>query len=116
MQFFNVNSALANVTLIAVYEETPSEVWKTRQFDDIPLRLSNAVYNQNTIDSWKKGCILPFPKKGDLRIAKYYRGIPLTSVAVKICNAILRNRIEPKIEKKLRKNQNGFRRNLSTTS
>ena len=31
-------------------------------------------------------------------------------------NALLRNHIEPKIEKIIRKNQNGFRRNRSTTS
>ena len=34
----------------------------------------------------------------------------------KIYNALLRNRIEPKIDKALRKNQNGFWRNRSTTS
>ena len=50
-----------------------------------------------------KGCILPFPKKGDLGLAKNYRGITLTS-------------IETKIDNSLRKNQNGFRRNRSTTS
>ena len=58
----------------------------------------NAVYNQNTIDKWTKGCILPFPKKGNLRLAKIYQGITLTSIAAKIYNALLRNRIEPKIE------------------
>ena len=63
-----------------------------------------------------KGCILPFPKKGDLGLAKNYRGITLTSIAAKIYNALLRNRIEPKIDNILRKNQNGFRRNRSTTS
>ena len=41
-------------------DEIPPEVWKTRKFDE------NAVYNQNPIDRWMKGCILPFPKKGDL--------------------------------------------------
>ena len=44
-------------------DEIPPEVWKTRQFDDILLRHCNAVYNQNPIDRWMKGCILPFPKK-----------------------------------------------------
>ena len=63
-----------------------------------------------------KGCILPFPKKEDLGLAKNYRGIRLTSIAAKIYNALLRNRIEPKIDNILRKNQNGFRRNRSTTS
>ena len=63
-----------------------------------------------------KRCILPFPKKGDLGLAKNYRRIILTSIAAKIYNALLRNRIEPKIDNILRKNQNGFRRNRSTTS
>ena len=96
-------------------DEIPPEVWKTRQFDDILLQHCNAVYNQNMIDRWMKGCILPFPKKGDLRLAKNYRGITLTSIAAKIYNALLRNRIEPKIDI-LWKNQNGFWRNRSTTS
>ena len=52
-----------------------------------------------------KGCILPFPKKGDLGLAKNYRGITLTPIAAKIYNALLRNRIEPKIDNILRKNQ-----------
>ena len=63
-----------------------------------------------------KGCILPFPKKGDIGLTKSYRSITLTSIAAKIYNALLRNRIEPKIDNILRKNQNGFRRNRSTAS
>ena len=97
-------------------DEIPPEVWKTRQFDDILLRHCNAVYNQHPIDRWMKGCILPFPKKRGLGLAKNYRGITLISIAAKIYNALLRNRIEPKIDNILRKNQNGFRRNRSTTS
>ena len=58
----------------------------------------------------------PFPKKGGLGIAKNYRGITLTSIAVKMYNAQQRNGIEHKIEKILRKNQNGFRRNRFPTS
>ena len=58
----------------------------------------------------------PFPKKGDLGLTKNYRGITLTSIAAKIYNALLRKCIEPKIDNMLRKNQNGFRRNRSTTS
>ena len=49
-------------------------------------------------------------------IAKNYWGITLTSIAARIYNALLCNRIGPKIEKILRKNQNGFRRNRSITS
>ena len=98
------------------FHEIPQEVWKTRQFDDNLLRQCNAVYNQNRIERWMKRCILSFPKKGDLGLAKNYRGITLTSIAAKIYNALLRNRIEPKIDNILKKNQNGFRRNRSTTS
>ena len=97
-------------------DEIPSEVWKTRQFDDILLWHCNAIYNQNTIDRWTKGCILPFSKKGDRGLAKNYRGITLTSIVAKIYNALLCNCIEPKIENTLRKNQNGFWRNRSMTS
>ena len=63
-----------------------------------------------------KECILPFPKKGDLGLTKNYRGITLTSIAAKVYNARLQNRIEPKIDSILRKNQNSFQRNRSTTS
>ena len=94
----------------------PPEVWKTRQFSDILLRHCNAVYYQNPTDRWMKGCILPFPKKGDLELAKNYPGITLISIAAKIYNALLRNRIEPKIDNILRKNKNGFQRNRATTS
>ena len=92
-------------------DEIPPEIWKTRKFDDIQLRHCNAVYNENLIDRWMNGCILPFPKKGDFGLAKNYRGMTLTSIAAKIYNALLHNRIEPKIDNILRKNQNGFWRN-----
>ena len=42
--------------------------------------------------------------------------ISLSVKCAKIYNALLRNRIEPKIDNILRKNQNGFQRNRSTTS
>ena len=58
-----------------------------------------------------KGCILSFPKKGDLRIAKNYQGITLTFIAAKIYNVLLLNCIKPEIEKVLGKNQNSFWRN-----
>ena len=53
-------------------DEIPPEVWKTRKFDDIVLRHCNPVYNQNPIDRWMTGCILPFPKKADPGLAKNY--------------------------------------------
>ena len=49
-------------------DEIPPELWQTK-FDAILLRYCNAVYDQNIINRWTKGCILPFPRKGDLEIA-----------------------------------------------
>ena len=89
-------------------DERPPEVWKTRQFDDILLRHYNVVYNQNTIDRRTKGYNLLFSKKGDLGLAKNYRGIALTSIAAKTYNTLLRNHIEPKIEKILRRTEMVF--------
>ena len=40
------------------------------KIDDLLLQYCNAVYNQNTVKRWTKGCILLFSKKGDLEIAK----------------------------------------------
>ena len=80
-------------------DEIPPEVWKTRKFD-----------------RWTKGCILPFPKKGDLRISKNCCGITLTSIAAKIYNALLLNHIAPTFEKILGKNKNSSQRNRSTIS
>ena len=57
---------------VARLDEILPEVWKIREFNDILLQHCNAVYNQNIIDRWTKGYILPIPKKGDLRIAKNY--------------------------------------------
>ena len=65
-------------------DEIPPEVWKTRDIDEILLWHCNAVYNQNPIDRWTKGCILPFPKKGDLGLTKNYRGITFISIVAKI--------------------------------
>ena len=62
-----------------------------------------------------KGCILPFPKKGNLEIAKNFWGINFTSIATKIYNALLLNHIKPAFEKILRNNQNVFWKNQFTS-
>ena len=89
-------------------DKTPLEVWKTRKFDDILLRLCNAVCKQSTIEKWTKAFILPFFKKSDFGITKNYRDITLTAIAAKIYNALLLNHIWLVMEKILRKNQNSF--------
>lgn len=96
-------------------DEIPAEVWKTRNFNQQLLSFCNNVYQQKPIERWREGCILPFPKKGDLSSTENYRGITLTCIAAKIYNLLLLNRIRPEVDKLLRKNQNGFRKNRSTT-
>ena len=66
------------------------------------------------IEHWTKGCILPFPKKGDITVLDNYRGITLTCIMAKIYNTLLREIIQPTIDMILRPNQNGFRNNRST--
>ena len=66
--------------------------------------------------AWTKGCILHFPKKGDLGIPQNYRTITLTFAAAKVYETLLLNHIKPEIEKILLKKQNSFQRNQSTTS
>ena len=93
-------------------DKIPTEALKTRKFDDILLQLCNGVYKQNTIDKWTKGCNLPFLKKSDLGITENYKGVILTA---KVYNALFLHHMQPEI-KKIRKNQNNFWKNPSTTS
>ena len=58
---------------------------------------------------------MPFPKKGNRSPTKNYRGITLTSIAAKIFNLMILNRIRPEIDPILCKNQNGFMKNRSTS-
>ena len=44
----------------------PPEAWETGKFNDLLLYYCNEVYNGNVIQSWTEGCMLHFPKKGDL--------------------------------------------------
>ena len=92
----------------AELDEIPPEIWKTRQFDDTLFWQCNAVYNQNPIDTRTKGCILSFPKKGDLKLTENYQGITFTSI-VAIEPHRTQNWEDPK-------NQNGFRKTRSTKS
>ena len=96
-------------------DEIPVEIWKIESFQELLLNFCNSVYAQDKIDKWRMGCIIPFPKKGNLSSTKNYRGITLTCISAKIYNLMLLNRIRPVLDPLLRKNQNGFRQNRSTT-
>ena len=59
-------------------------------------------------DQWITSVIVPLPKKGDLSLMTNYRAISLLSIAAKVCNKILQNRIRDEVDPILRKNQAGF--------
>ena len=47
---------------------------------------------------WITNVIIPLPKKGDLSLMTNYRGISLMSIAAKVYNKILLNRIRPHVD------------------
>ena len=44
-------------------DEIPPEVYKTGLFNSHLFVFCNEVYHQSVINVWRKGCILPFPKR-----------------------------------------------------
>ena len=93
------------------------EVMKRCDFDEIILGFCNqALYDGVAPEQWRINNIIPARKKGDLTNTNNYRGISLTSIVTKTLNRMILNRIQPEVEKKLRDNQNGFRKGRSTTS
>ena len=74
------------------------------------LKLVNLTKNQQKPPSdWIKNLIVPLPKKGDLTKITNYRGITLMSIAAKLYNKLLLNRMRDKLDAKLRMNQAGYR-------
>ena len=81
----------------------------------IILEFSNKLLNDDVIpDQWSEIDMLLLPKTGDLSETSNYRGINISSQIVKTVNKMILNRIMTKIDKYLRKNQNGFRPGRST--
>ena len=81
-------------------DEIPAEVWKIDVFQEFLLESCNCVYNQECIKRWREG---------------FYTNCSLTPIAAMIYNLMLLNRIRPVIDPILRKSQNCFRTNRSTS-
>ena len=96
-------------------DDIPAEFLKLDDFKEFLLESCNRVYFHEPIVSWTNGCLLPFPKKGDLFLTKKLPRNYSNKIAAKIYNLMLLNRIRPEIDPILRTNQNGFRTNRSTT-
>lgn len=77
---------------------------------DVVHGFCSEVYTTLTPPSqWTTSVIVPLPKKGDLSLMTNYRGISLLSIAAKVYNKILLNRIRDQVDPTLRNNQAGFR-------
>ena len=70
-------------------DDIQDEAWKLEKFHLLLLHCCNCLYNQDLIDRWIEGCLLPFPQKGDLSVTVNYRGITLTAIAAKMYNLML---------------------------
>ena len=77
---------------------------------DVIHCFSAEVYSNLTPpDQWITSVIVPLPKKGDLSLMTNYRGISLLSIAAKVYNKILLNKIRDEVDPILRNNQVRFR-------
>ena len=98
-------------------DNIPAIIWKDEKFHQLLLNLCNHTLSTFIAPKiWHRSQIIPLPKKGDLSLVTNYRGISLMSIAAKLYNKMILNRIVPFVEPLLRKNQNGFRRGRSTLS
>ena len=66
-------------------------------------------------EDWKVGIIIKIPKKGDLTQCGNWRGITLLSMVGKVLGRSIIKRLRDDIDRRLRKEQSGFRRNRGTT-
>lgn len=83
---------------------------------EILFPLFEKIWKEETFpEEWKDGHLIKLPKKGDLSKCENYRGITLLSIPGKILNRIILSRMKDAIDKVLRDQQAGFRKNRSCT-
>ena len=97
-------------------DSIPLEIWESPQFLSYLLELCNIGLAQHIKpDQWSKSAIRPIPKKANATL-KEHRGISLNTIAAKLYNKMLLNRIQPHIDPILSWTQAGFRKSRSTLS
>ena len=78
------------------------------------VEIFGQVWDEEAVpEEWLKGVITVIPKKGDTSVCGNNRGITLRSTTSKLFQLVMLNRLSTGIEKALRENQCGFRRNRS---
>ena len=77
-------------------------------------RILNFVWEKEEIpDDWKRGLLVKLTKKGDLSRRGNWRGIMLLSIPSKVLTRIILNRMKVAVDKALRDEQAGFRKDRS---
>ena len=95
----------------------PLEIWNSPQFITYLLELCNIGLSKHTKpDQWSKSAIKPIPKKATASLVSDHRGISLNTIASKLYNKMLLNRIQPHVDPLLSWTQCGFRKSRSTLS
>ena len=96
----------------------PSDVLKAdvSATTEVLYSLLNEIWDKKEIPTeGKTDVLVTIPKKGNLSEYKNWRGIMLLSVPSKILCRIILDRIQETVDKKLRKEQAGFRKDKSCT-
>jgi hypothetical protein len=97
-------------------DNIPAEVLKADPYAiaDILLPLFQDIWQKEKFPKeWKEGIIIKVPKKGDLSHCRNWRGVTLLVVISKIFKNLILERIKDMLDRGLRKEQAGFRRNRS---
>ena len=94
----------------------PLEIWENPTFSSYLLELCNIGLTEHIKPKqWSQSAIKPIPKKANANL-KQHRGISLNSIAAKLYNKMLLNRIQPHVDPILSWTQAGFRKSRSTLS
>ena len=97
-------------------DNIPAEALKTDVDTTVRLLypLFKRIWEEEQIPAdWKEGLINKLPKKGDLSNCSNYRGLTLLSVAGKVLNRVILDRMMDAVDHQLRDQQAGFRKNRS---
>ena len=94
----------------------PAEILKNMSDKTLQylLDMLQQIWREEKIPkSWNEGYIVKIPKKGELSLCTNWRGITLLNVIGKLMSKIILTRIKQQVEKKLRREQAGFRKDRS---
>ena len=99
-------------------DNIPAEALKEggRDIVDQLHQLLNLIWTTEEMPTeWKKGLLVKLPKQGDLSQCGKWRGITLLSIPSKVLTRVILDRMKDALDKTLRDEQAGFRKERSCT-